>query len=380
MPVNKKQSKLKKLVGFFNPKTLKGGIALFALVFAIGGGIYFVYRSFAATSRLLVFEGKLDKPGTPYIYVLDAQSKPKQVTEGREPRWSPDRTKFAYLQYLEGGIAFYDINSGTKKTIVYKNSGNEHYANVQWAPNGKKIIYEKQYINEKGTIFKSSIYISNIDGTGNKLISNDTDRNYLPQWSKKGEIIYLNRPSNDNSLVLTKIMKTAPTGTKTPFAIMEGNELLYPNNIRFSPDGSKILVAYYMKGVDPEKIGVLNSDGSSLVEYISQGSLNQYSASAEYQWSPDGSKMVYSKQEPGSAIVNLFIYDFSAKKETQLTKTLQNETPDNYGWVSNSKIVYRITDATNFSNESAKIYTVNINTLLPKLIIDTKSRFSSFDW
>jgi alpha-tubulin suppressor-like RCC1 family protein len=50
MPVQKKkQSKLKKILGFFNPRSLKGGIALFALVFAIGGGVYFVYRSFAAT-------------------------------------------------------------------------------------------------------------------------------------------------------------------------------------------------------------------------------------------------------------------------------------------------------------------------------------------
>ena len=46
---NKKQNKLKKILGLFNPKTLKGGIALFALVFAIGGGVYFLYRSFAAT-------------------------------------------------------------------------------------------------------------------------------------------------------------------------------------------------------------------------------------------------------------------------------------------------------------------------------------------
>ena len=45
----KQQSKLKKLSNFFNPKTLKGGIALFALIFAVTGGGYLLYRSFAAT-------------------------------------------------------------------------------------------------------------------------------------------------------------------------------------------------------------------------------------------------------------------------------------------------------------------------------------------
>jgi hypothetical protein len=50
---NYKQSKLKKVVTFFNPRSLKGGMALFALVFALSGGGYFVYSSFAATSAVI---------------------------------------------------------------------------------------------------------------------------------------------------------------------------------------------------------------------------------------------------------------------------------------------------------------------------------------
>jgi len=47
---------LNKLLGFFNPRSLKGGMALFALVFALGGGGYFAYKSFAITNTFYYYE------------------------------------------------------------------------------------------------------------------------------------------------------------------------------------------------------------------------------------------------------------------------------------------------------------------------------------
>ena len=43
----KKQSKAKRMLNALNPRSLKGGMALFALVFALGG-MYYLYSSFAA--------------------------------------------------------------------------------------------------------------------------------------------------------------------------------------------------------------------------------------------------------------------------------------------------------------------------------------------
>lgn len=45
----KKVSRLRRIARMFNPRSLKGGLALFALVFAITGGGYYAYRSLAAT-------------------------------------------------------------------------------------------------------------------------------------------------------------------------------------------------------------------------------------------------------------------------------------------------------------------------------------------
>ena len=50
MPVKKlRTKKTNKFLEFFNPKTLRGGIALFMLVFVIAGAAFLIYRSFAGT-------------------------------------------------------------------------------------------------------------------------------------------------------------------------------------------------------------------------------------------------------------------------------------------------------------------------------------------
>jgi len=59
----KKQSRLKKIIGVFNPTTRKGGMALFVLVFVVVGGGYMAYRSFAHTLNGTYVLG----PGSPGI-------------------------------------------------------------------------------------------------------------------------------------------------------------------------------------------------------------------------------------------------------------------------------------------------------------------------
>lgn len=48
MAKKKRQSKLNKVLGKFNPRNIKGGVALFVLVFALSGGGYYAYKSMAA--------------------------------------------------------------------------------------------------------------------------------------------------------------------------------------------------------------------------------------------------------------------------------------------------------------------------------------------
>lgn len=57
----KAPGKLSKALRVFNPRSFRGGMALFALVFAITGGGYMAYKSFAATTANVSNDYKTEK-------------------------------------------------------------------------------------------------------------------------------------------------------------------------------------------------------------------------------------------------------------------------------------------------------------------------------
>jgi hypothetical protein len=65
----KKQGKLGRVLNFFNPRSLKGGMALFALIFAVAGGGYYVYRSFASSVLTMSMVGTKDTKGYYLLHV-----------------------------------------------------------------------------------------------------------------------------------------------------------------------------------------------------------------------------------------------------------------------------------------------------------------------
>jgi hypothetical protein len=121
------KSTLKKLVGAFNPKDLKGGMALFALIFAVAGGGYFAYRSFAATTPLLFSTASFSSPneltqiktvnadGTGDNVLASGILDPSDPFDPNEkaltgPQYSYSGTKVAWVESPEG--------SETSKIVV----------------------------------------------------------------------------------------------------------------------------------------------------------------------------------------------------------------------------------------------------------------------
>ncbi len=90
---NKNQSKVKRALNWFKPTTPLKGMLLFALVFAIGGGSYYVSKSHAATATYtetatqltlsngasLVKETKGSKSSTTVVNIVDDGARSTQV-------------------------------------------------------------------------------------------------------------------------------------------------------------------------------------------------------------------------------------------------------------------------------------------------------------
>ncbi len=118
----------------------------------------------------------------------------------------------------------------------------------------------------------------------------------------------------------------------------------------FSPDGSKLaFVSDKDGGMRIYVIPAVSSDKRANAQMISK----QNRENSCPCWSVDGTKLAYSAKTNG--IRQIWIYDFAAGEETQLTSGPGNK--ENPYWAPDSKhIVFNSTD-----NSSSELYVVNIN-------------------
>ena len=115
----KTSGKLSKVLRAFNPRSFRGGMALFMLMFAVIGGSYMAYRSFAASNPPIVVNShartfienpysstdvqriqRINQDGTGLNDVISntytqPSSSGKDISDGR---YSPDRTKLAWIE------------------------------------------------------------------------------------------------------------------------------------------------------------------------------------------------------------------------------------------------------------------------------------------
>lgn len=112
-----------------------------------------------------------DRKTTRDIFVMDADGKNRKLVSkaSRQPCWSPDSKKIAFVKqeftrfditdYVSKGLFFYDLASG--KITEAKNKSIHHIYNLTWHPNGKWIMTTVH----GGMGFKHGIIAIKIGGT-----------------------------------------------------------------------------------------------------------------------------------------------------------------------------------------------------------------------
>jgi len=146
------------------------------------------------------------------------------------------------------------------------------------------------------------------------------------------------------------IVSINPDGTDKQ-VLSEG---YYP---QISPDGTKIAFIKSDSGI--ENLYVMNADGSGIVNVT--GTANTQSIDIRFTWSPDGSKIAYTKvittESPGGPISTSRIFTTTIDGSVQNDLTADTEGPHVYGpsWSPDgSKIVY-----TSVEDNVASIYTMS---------------------
>jgi len=120
----------------------------------------------------------------------------------------------------------------------------EYVSNPEISPDGKKVIYVRNFKDVMTDMNLSNLWIINFDGSDNRPITTGNQKDFQPKWSVDGQkVVY----KSDKDGTTQVYLKWLDTGAETKITNTEKT----PGNISMSPDGR--YVAFSMFVDEPQK-------------------------------------------------------------------------------------------------------------------------------
>jgi TolB protein len=218
----------------------------------------------------------------------------------QNPAWSPDGNSLLFTVFRDGynkepaDLLVVDLASRRTRALVADGTGNVNLPGASWNPLTRRIVFSSSRDPH------DEVYLVDDDGSpGDEF--RITDRPdmvaYEPSQSPDGQwIVFESHPldvEGSGTIVKYKIDATMPYQNLTS----PNEDCRQPN---WSPTGDQILYQRYREG--QWGIWIMNADGTNQHE-VSRGSGDETDAS----FSPDGQWIVYSSNQTGLELANLFI-------------------------------------------------------------------------
>lgn len=230
------------------------------------------------------------------------------------PTWSPDGRWLAYFNINEGSRRVGVINLTDHLTAHIPLP--EHYTalSFDWSPDSTRLIVHLHQRDDGHEVFQV-VDLAQIDQP-RELVRGSTVR--TPRWLPDGSgISYANfRPQPPTGLLMlyTVDLQGEPLA-EDPFLMMEGNHL----TMQWSPDGTRAV--YSTSGMSYGQLFLYNA-ATGGVERLNAATA---AFNVDFRWSPDGTSGVYASNQDGD--YELFLVDFSTTPHT-IEQITHNTTVD----------------------------------------------------
>lgn len=233
------------------------------------------------------------------IWVMKADgSDRRQLAQGIKPDPSPDGRRVAFVRDPEECYADPTAGKADCAEIWVMNddgSGQRRLGlgdSPDWSPDGGRIAFTKWRESPNG-----DVHIMNADGSGvRKLARGETTAGMRPRWSPDGRWIALTSPP-EGDYGCSGIYITEVDGPGERWLPKPGCYIGTPN---WSPDGKQIAF-FSSRGNNTLDIGiyVASSDGSNVRRLTSPWNGDEPHHEISPSWSPDGKRIAYTFDADG---------------------------------------------------------------------------------
>jgi Tol biopolymer transport system component len=213
-------------------------------------------------------------------------------------RWSPDGNIIAFVAVtVAGADVFEDLwvmnADGTNSRELASNA-----SGPSWSPDGSGLAYFSSSLSDP------HIRIINLDGTGDRRLTNDPVAAFQPAWSPDGRRIAIVTLGTKDLLLFNPdgsgVVNLTPAGTDD-------------DSPTWSPDGSRIAFNTGPENQPLESdIAVVNPDGSGRMVLT-----NNPGFDLSPSWSADGSRIVFESSATGNS--EIFVMNADGTGQMNLT-------------------------------------------------------------
>jgi TolB protein len=271
-----------------------------------------VKGSYAGRNGLIAFDAPdTEEPYDGEIFVMnndgtDARQLTHNEVSDHDPCWSPDGTKIAFSS--DGQIWVMDSDGSNLQGPLTTPGEDQYDRDPAWSPDGLKIAFIRN-----GEFNDHYLYVMGADGSNLSGPLTDENDVYSPHWSLDGTMIAIGIGKN--------LAFVNPTPPGSVIAQTHWDHEMTVETLSWSPDNSKIAFSLSAWSDGHSEIYWMKGD---LTGTPTQLTNNADSSGWDPEWSPDGTKIVFSREGASVCIMNA---DGSGARDLTLSMP-EAENPD----------------------------------------------------
>ena len=289
--------------------------------------VYFLLASTSLAQNAdtsIAFTSK--RSGNGEIYRMSSDGKrvrrlTKHLQYDGGPAWSPDGQQITFMSFRDlnriqnPGIILgeiYLMNADGTNSINLTQSVEKPDLGSSWSPDGKQIAFSSSELFVLDDLFRSDIWVMDVDGSNSRNLTKHEAQDVAPAWSPDGNQIAFSSERDGNwEIYLMNSDGTNPINlTKNP--AKDGRPA-------WSPDGKQIAFSSERDKKDDDdknvEIYVMNADGTNPINLT-----NHPAEDDRPSWSPDGTRIAFDSNRDGDGNIEIYVMNADGTNPINITQ------------------------------------------------------------